>query len=54
MKSYDYPSATGFLKASLITIEAKLLTEEQVYLDERTSKALKNVIDRVLEKAEEF
>ena len=54
MKRYDYASATGFLKASLMTIEAKLLTEEKIYLDERTSKALKNVIDRVLEKAEEF
>lgn len=54
MKRYDYPSATGFLKASLMTIESKLLTEEKVYLDERVSKALKNVVDRVLEKAEEF
>ena len=54
MKRYDYASATGFLKGSLMTIEAKLLTEEKIYLDERISNALKNVIDRVLEKAEEF
>ena len=54
MKRYDYASATSFLKGSLMTIEAKLLTEEKIYLDERTSNALKNVIDRVLEKAEEF
>ena len=54
MKRYDYASATGFLKGSLMTIESKLLTEEKIYLDERVSQALKNVIDRVLEKADEF
>ena len=54
MKRYDYASATGFLKGSLMTIESKLLTEEKVFLDDKTSQALSNIIDRVLEKCNEF